>query len=314
MKRASSWVVTEGGRTPVVRVATRTLRKRLESVWSELTAACRPRNDPERVHQLRVATRRTLAALAAFRSLLPAKRRSWFEKQLRRIRRAASNTRDLDVLTGRLRGESLVIPAGIAPSAKVARVRERLVTMLAKRREISRKPIEAVRNELVADDWPGRVERLLEGIGDAGRDETFAAYGRHRFRHLLTRFFARADRKLKDAADIHQLRIDGKKLRYAMEIFTAVFPSEERAACYEALEQLQETLGAFTDHSSAADRFGRWAREKGMGPDRRTLAALQQVEDERADKARRGFVKWWKPARRRALRQQFERTLRRKPA
>lgn len=309
MKRSSSWAVKEAGEQPVVRVAERTLRKRLESVWSELTAACRPRHEPERVHRLRVATRRTLAALAAFRGLVPTKRRVWFEKRLRRIRQAAGTTRDLDVLTGRLQREPNRGRAG------ASRARARLVAMLAKRREVSRQPIAAVRSDLRSEDWGGQVEKLLAGLASSRRLESFTSYGRRRFRRLLDDFFSRADRKLKGAAAIHQLRIEGKKLRYALEIFTAVFPPAELAACRDALEQLQETLGEFTDHASAADRFRRWAREEGVGPDRRTLTELRRLEDERAEEARRAFVKWWKPARRRSLRRRFERTFKiRRPA
>jgi CHAD domain-containing protein len=146
MNRSSSWVVGDGGRTPVTKVAARTLRKRLEAVWRELAGACRPRHDPERVHQLRVATRRTLAALTAFRGVVPGKQRIWFEKRLRRIRRAAGSTRDLDVLTGRLEREAPRAAAVSPRDAKAALVRERLVTMLAKRREVSRQPIRAVRD------------------------------------------------------------------------------------------------------------------------------------------------------------------------
>jgi CHAD domain-containing protein len=314
MKRASAWAVTDAGRTPVVRVAARTLRKRLEAVWRELEAACRPRHDPERVHQLRVATRRTIAALAAFRGVVPAKQGAWFEKRLRRIRRAAGSTRDLDVLTGRLAGEVTgeAKPASIA--AKAAAARGRLLAMLARRRDVSRQPIRGVLDELAAADWPARVERLVEGVRRSGRDEPFATFGRRRFRQLVNRFFRRADRRLEDAADIHQLRIEGKKLRYALEIFAPVFPAAERSACHDALETLQETLGEFTDHASAADRFRRWAREEGVGPDRQALAVLRRAEDARAEEARLAFVKWWKPGRRRALRRRFEQTVRRRPA
>ncbi|MFM7138653.1 MAG: CHAD domain-containing protein [Planctomycetota bacterium] len=314
MNRSSTWVVSDVGRTPVAKVAARTLRKRLEAVWRELTAACRPRHDPERVHQLRVATRRTLAALMAFRGVIPGKQRVWFEKRLRRIRRAAGGTRDLDVLTGRLERET---PRGAAASrrdSKAALVRERLVTMLAKRRDVSRQPIRVVRDELRAADWPARVERLIDAVTAAGIDETFAGYGRRRFRQMLERFFRLADRRLDEAAEIHRFRIAGKKLRYALEIFAPVFPVAERTACHEALERLQETLGEFTDHASAAERFRRWAREKGVGPDRKALAALRRIEDDRAEEARRAFVKWWKPARRRELRRSFARTVRCKPA
>jgi len=309
MKRSVAWTVTEGGRVPVARVAARTLRKRLETVWSELRGACRQRHDPERVHQLRVATRRTLAALAVFRDLVPARRRRWFEKRLRRIRRAAGMTRDLDVLTGHL-----TEPAAAEPRLLAARARRRLVTMLAKRRDLSREPIRQVREALLAADWPGRVERLIDGIGRRDSSEPFAAYARRRFPVLLERFFSRADRKLTDAAEIHRLRIAGKKLRYALEIFAPVFPAATRTACEEALEMLQETLGRFTDHAAAADRFRRWSREEGVGADRETLAALRRLEARRAEKARRAFVKWWKPGRRRELRKRFEQTLDRESA
>jgi CHAD domain-containing protein len=314
MKRASAWAVTDAGSTPVARVAARTLRKRLEAVWRELENACRPRHDPERVHQLRVATRRTIAALAAFRGVVPAKQRAWFEKRLRRIRRAAGSTRDLDVLTGRLTRETAAPETRSSIAAKAAAARGRLLAMLAKRRDVSRQPIRGVLDELAAADWPARVERLVEGVRRSGRDEPFATFGRRRFRQLVNRFFRRADRRLEDAADIHQLRIEGKKLRYALEIFAPVFPAAERSACHDALETLQETLGEFTDHASAADRFRRWAREEGVGPDRQALAVLRRAEDARAEEARRAFVKWWKPGRRRALRRRFEQTVRRRPA
>jgi len=315
MKRSNTWAVTGVGSSPVSRVAERTLRKRLDAVWSELAAACGPRHDPERVHRLRVATRRTLAALTAFRGLLPAKRRGWFEKRLRRIRRAAGDTRDLDVLTSRLARESAIESQAAARSPAAARARERLVTMLAKRRDVSRRPIQEVRDDLQAADWSGQVEQLLETLASSGRRETFFRYGRRRFRRLLDEFFEHTDRKLKDAVEIHRLRIEGKKLRYALEIFASVFPPHELTACHEALERLQESLGDFTDHASAADRFRRWSREKGVGPDRRTLTDLERFEDRRADESRRAFAKWWKPARRRALRRRFERALKtRKPA
>jgi hypothetical protein len=53
------------------------------------------------------------------------------------------------------------------------------------------------------------------------------------------------------------------------------------------------------------------AREDGVGVDRTTLVALRRHEEHRAEKARRAFVKWWKPSRRRALRRNLEQTLER---
>ena len=313
MKRSTSWVVNDAGKTPVPRVAARTLRKRLEATWSELSAACRPRHDPERVHRLRVATRRALAALAAFRDIGPGKQRAWFEKWLRRIRRAAGDTRDLDVLTGRLQREPAA-DEGQTHSAQAARARQRLVEMLANRRDVSREPMRQVRERLVAADWPGRVERFLEAVAAATTRTSFADYGRQRMRPLLERFFDHAKRTSQTASDIHRLRIEGKKLRYAIEIFAVVFPPTQRAACSAVLEELQNSLGEFTDHAAASDRLRRLSKEKNMAPDRVALVALRKAEDIRAAEARRAFAKWWKPSRRRQLRRRIERTLQRKTA
>lgn len=310
MALQSTWLVVEHGSTPASQVARRTLRKRLDAVWTELQAAAGERPDADRVHRLRVATRRTLAAIDAFSDLLPAKRRDWFAKRLRRLRRAAGEARDLDVLTDRLGREVDGPPTLVAAQA----ARDRLVAMLARRQAASRAPIRQMRDTLLAGDWHGRTERLLDGIGSRGRDRPFTDFATRRFRPLVARFFAKADRRLRSADEIHRLRIEGKKLRYALEIFASVFPARERVRCEDALERLQETLGDFTDHAAAADRFRRWARCDGIGMQHRTLAALHDVEAARANKARKAFVKWWSPARRRWLRRALERTLRRRCA
>jgi CHAD domain-containing protein len=244
---------------------------------------------------------------------MPEKQVAWFEKRLRTIRHAAGTTRDLDVLTDQL---TRLPPSGHNAKAcpLAARGRARLVTMLAKRRDVSREPIKEVRETLVASDWPGHVERLIETVASRPSRERFTAYAERRFPVLLERFFKRADRRLADPDEIHHLRIAGKKLRYALEIFAVAFPAAAREECQAALESLQEKLGKFTDHAAAADRFRRWLREDGMAADREALESLRRWEDHRAEKARRAFVKWWKPARRRALRRQFEQTLRRDSA
>jgi CHAD domain-containing protein len=309
MKRSVAWAVKDSGKLPVTRVAARTLRKRLETVWSELRAASRRQHDPERVHQLRVATRRTLASLTAFQDLVPKKQRRWFEKRLRCIRHAAGATRDLDVLRDALSRKALPGDKHSLPVTLDAR--KRLVAMLAKRRDVARESIREIREALIADDWPGRVERLLATVASRASNDSFLAYARHRFPELLERFFKRADRKLVTADEIHQLRIAGKKLRYALEIFAVAFPAATQTASLDALETLQETLGTFTDHAAAADRFRRWAREDGVGVDQATLVALRRHEDHRAEKARRVFAAWWKPSRRRALRRSLEPTFER---
>jgi CHAD domain-containing protein len=317
MKTSGKWIVVADARSPVGPVATRAIRKRLMTVWAILPRACEPAGDPEQVHQLRVATRRALAALEAFETLLPPKRRAWFEKHLRRIRRAAGEARDLDVLTDRL-AQDLQTQAGnplkLTPSIAGRTARGRLVAMLSRQRVVSRQPIRDRYERLLEADWMARTAALLDGLHGGRAGDSFAAYARRRFRPLVGHFFAAADRKMRDADDLHAFRIEGKKLRYILEIFAAVFPERVRSQCYAALEQLQETLGDFTDHSAAADRFRRWSREAPAAAHRDVLDRMRKNEQGLADRAHRDFSKWWDGDRRAALRRTFERTLRRRPA
>lgn len=318
MAGSSKWLVVDRGDTPVARVATRTLRKRLHAVWVILPLACEPAGDPEKVHQLRVATRRALAAIEAFDRLMPRKRRQWFAKWLRRLRRAAGEARDLDVLTDRLMIERETrqqeVRAAPTRSANARAARSRLVAMLSRQRAVSRQPIRDVYEQLIEAEWPRRVERLLEGVAARSASQPFTEYARRRFQPIVDRFFTAADRKMRSAEELHAFRIEGKKVRYVLEIFGGVFSPVVRGQCADALEQLQETLGEFTDHSAAADRFKRWSRDASVAAHRDALGRLRRDEQDRADAAQKVFSKWWNQRRRVALRQTFERTLRRRPA
>ena len=298
MAAPDRWIVNDDRSLSVGQMAAATLRRRFDAVWTELRAACDVPDHAEHVHQLRVATRRTLAAFDVFHAVIPAKRRVWFEKRLRRLRRAAGEARDLDVLTDRLANDA-------------ARARSRLVAMLSKQRHKSRTPIRAQFEELVDANWCSRVDRLLNDVHDRRRKAVFRSYARRHFKPMVAAFFARADRKLRDDDEMHALRIEGKKLRYALEIFAPALPARARTKCQESLERLQKTLGEFTDHAAAADRFRCWARSVDAGPNRDMLASLCDDESRQADIARKAFSKWWSPARRRSLRRRFARTLRR---
>src|SRR6516165_7053863 len=87
-----------------VDVAARTLHNRLVTVLHYLVLAAREKDpDGEHIHQLRVWSRRAIAALDLYRSLLPRHRREWMRKRLKRVRRMAGDARDCDVLVQRLK-------------------------------------------------------------------------------------------------------------------------------------------------------------------------------------------------------------------
>lgn len=313
MAISNKWMATDGRDASARAVAVRVIRSRLDAVWALLPEASSERQHRvEHVHQLRVATRRSLVALEIFSDLVPAGRREWFERMLRQIRRTAGEARDLDVLTERLM-EPVASGAGRhkhEPHAADSRRRRRLVEMLVRQRKASRRPIRELYESLMDGDWPTKVQQLLDRTA-TGRRVSFSRHVSRQFEPIVKQFFKTSDRRLRDAEELHALRIQGKKLRYALEICGSVFKPKVRSRCYAALEQLQERLGEFTDHAAAADRFRRWGKDKAAKASREALRDLRREEARLADEARRSFTKWWTPSRRKSLRRRFERTLRR---
>ena len=107
MGRSAKWIKGMDSGGPVSAAALVALTGRLDVVTYYLPQAAEfSQDDIEYVHQLRVATRRSVATIQIFRHLLPGRRSRKIQKILRRLRRAAGSARDLDVLYQRLSGET----------------------------------------------------------------------------------------------------------------------------------------------------------------------------------------------------------------
>src|SRR6186997_2561625 len=91
----------------VAELAQHALSSRVEAVAALLREAVdRDTPDPEQIHQLRVATRRSAVALKVFRDLLPISQAAWWKRTLKDLRHSTDAARDDDVLTERLQQES----------------------------------------------------------------------------------------------------------------------------------------------------------------------------------------------------------------
>jgi CHAD domain-containing protein len=164
-------------------VAVRTLQNRLGAVLQLLSlAAEKAEEDTEYVHELRVRTRRATAALSLYEDLMPRRRFSWMKKQLKRVRRAANDARDCDVLIERLKtgsgsmtkarmvgelGEEGLLLPSLVNEALAANDRAKyLMTLLQVAHEHADHP------DLAASDL--KQERLACGVADALLDYVVA--------------------------------------------------------------------------------------------------------------------------------------------
>jgi CHAD domain-containing protein len=292
---SGKWIEGIGPDTEVAEAARVSLDARLAAVvyWLPAAAYC-AELDIEHVHRLRVSTRRAMAALKLYADWLPAKRLRQIKKQLKKIRRAAGDARDLDVLAERMRRESEVGD-------------ESLLAEIAVRRAKVQPAIEEIADHCRRKNSLARtIRKLLQGVRprgpdcDHGRSAPFQVWAHERLAELAQAFFAAMPADDADTAALHQFRIQAKALRYAVELLAAGFGPELRDEHYPVIEKLQERLGRINDHAAAAAHFREWSSDD---PSRASaFEGLAQQEMQRLDEEERTFREWWSPERVEALR------------
>ena len=198
--------------------------------------------DPEELHDMRVATRRLRAALKLYAHVLP-KRAERYERDLRHFARALGDVRDLDVHLERLSGEA----------SKNEEIFEESATVLEERR------VEARRRMLEVLD-SNRYERFVASFSGTlrrGRSPALSGPILKVAPDLVRRRYKKVRKDLealgKDSPpeDFHDLRKKGKRLRYALEPLQGIYgkPSEKMV---ELLKTVQDDLGDHQDLIVAA--------------------------------------------------------------
>ncbi|MBC8872369.1 MAG: CHAD domain-containing protein [Planctomycetes bacterium] len=279
-------------------VAVRSLRSRIEPVRDYLVLAAEESGkDLEYVHQVRVWSRRAVAAINIYRNLLPKRRRRWMKDQLNGIRRASNDARDDDVFAERLAADK------DNPGAA------RLLKKVQSHRQQSQEPIAEVYGQLVETGiFERRAEKLLERVrlrGVGNPKDKFCEWAVERIRPQLRKFFAAGEDDLTSATALHQFRIRGKKLRYAVELLAGAFTDEIREVGHPLIRNLQDRLGEINDHATARVRLKSWMDHS---DDKEEAAYLQEMLDDeqrQLDDQRGEFLSWWNGKREKDLRKAF---------
>lgn len=304
-------------------VARRALEVRLDRLWYFLEqAVVEPNSETENVHQLRVFTRRAGASMEIFAELLPKRRGRWMRKQLKRLRQAAGEARDLDVLRLRWAAQLEEGAATLAPGA--AGALKLLMEQASRRRRKAQWPIEEIYQKLLRKNFARRTKKLLKRIRvrDAktpGNQQTgnnqppcdlhVAAVAHQQLNQLVGPYLKAAEVEMVEAPVLHAFRIQGKEIRYAMEIFAGAFEPDFRQELYPLVAELQDRLGAINDHVTAQEYLTTWGAETASDAVREAVAAGLQIEQAAFEDCRCEFLAWWTPERRSSLRRQFARHL-----
>ena len=261
--------------------------------------AARLGEDPEGVHQARVATRRLRSDLRTFRSLLDEQWGAALSDELRWLGDIFGAVRDADVLLERLDAKLLELPEVDRGPAK--RLLDHLRTDHGRGRDQMLRALRSDRYDALLDRLVAAAARprFLLRVDDADDAEVLSRLARRPWKHLAASVAALADSP-SDLA-LHGVRIRAKRSRYAAEAVAPAFGKPARTFA-RAVTELQDVLGEHQDAIIAAE----WLRRAAAGTaDESTGFAAGQlaaIEYRDAERARRAWPDAWRRASRKRLR------------
>lgn len=205
---------------------------------------------PEGAHQMRVALRRLRAALTLFKTVIPTEQRRPLRDEAGRLARLLGAARDRDVFlagafAGALRARGpdpdLALMGRRIRAARKAAWADAAAAAASPRAQIFLLKLAASRVPAAAD----AAHPSLAEFAAARLDKRLAPVEAHGARlDALT------------VEERHALRLELKKLRYAVEFLGALFPAKKVRAYTKALTRLQDVFGAFNDAAVAAALAG----------------------------------------------------------
>ena len=205
--------------------------------------------DTEFLHDLRVAVRRTRAALTLAGDALPGDLAARFAPEFRWLGQLTTPTRDLDVhLLGFPRAAAGLVTAS---AADLEPLHDSLARYRAAEHRLLARGLRSARFARLASDW----RAVLGGKTPSGRP------GRGRAQAPIAGLAAariqRAYRRLAKTgsaitaaspeADLHTVRKRGKELRYLLEFFAPLHDPPAHREAVRELKQLQDCLGEIQD-------------------------------------------------------------------
>lgn len=209
----------------------------------------RTREHTEGVHQLRVALRRMRSALRLFRPAIPTEITRPWALEMRDLARTLGPARDLDVFLD----EGLGVVSGRLPLSGEEKLRD-----LAEQRRTE--AYVTVQHMLDSERYAGFKRGLADWLITEGwtrgpltekhrqrLTRNVSRFARKRLNKQLQRVIQRgvAAADGESTEQLHELRIECKKLRYAGEFFAPLFDGMDDFI--DQLKELQDLLGVIND-------------------------------------------------------------------
>lgn len=249
----------------------------LQNAASRLREAANGDLSVKSLHELRIACRHAEAALRLCQDAADLRAWRWLKQRLKTLRRACNEARDDDVLC------QWVQRCDTPSSKSLCRA------IRAHRKEVQPRIVELAQRLSENHRFERRSQKVVEQLQVCERQGQMAQVLGQRLFDEVSRFVKSLPAERDEAAALHRLRIAGKRLRYASELVTEIWPDVEFAELNEHLHSLQDRLGAIHDQIVGVNRL----RKRSPHRLARAVRPLVRKAQGTATRLQRKFWRWW---------------------
>lgn len=260
--------VALSGTEPAIEAFRRVLLNLLDTIELNIDGAIN-NVDPEFLHDLRIATRRTRSVLANAKKVIPSEVLDRFRSDFQRLAAATSEPRDLDVMI--LGWDGSV--AAVSDAARCAL--EPVHRELIKRQRAAH----AALSKTLKAQWVGRSLRDWREWLQSD-DSPASGPALRSMRRVATKRLRRARRRLRGnltatADERHAMRKEAKQLRYLIDCFGDLYDPAARKSFTKKLTSMQDQLGKAQDANAQIVILNAIASGLNSKPD--TLRAIGEL-------------------------------------
>ncbi len=271
------------------------------AMYAEIDGVLEAR-DIEYIHRMRVASRRLRSALAIFEGCFTGKEFKNHSRDVREVTRSLGAARDLDVQLAVLEN---ALPMFSQP--KMAPGMRRLELRLKQQRAEAQKDVITAVQTLQADDtlvnlakWAASFKELSDSVylfSPALYELAFSGINA-RVKELLEHAAYIQDER--NIAELHNMRISAKRLRYTMEAFADLYGARLKPFINQT-RKFQDILGDIHDTDVWIEMIPSFIQEEGerisiyFGNDRplkRLLPGLEAFRVNRSEKRKVDYLKF----------------------
>ncbi|MGY3316908.1 CYTH and CHAD domain-containing protein [Arthrobacter sp. TE12232] len=257
-------------------------------------------DEPDAVHQLRVAARRLRSALASFRKLMDATTPRFLRAELQWLAGAVGEARDTEVMRARLKDLMSAEPAELLMGPVAQQIEENLGATYHQAHAAGLAALDSDRYFRLLDS----LDALIAGppLTDAASGDARRTIGllvlaeRKRLKKAVRAAISATGTAPEDAA-LHEVRKCAKRLRYAAEAAAPIF-SKQATSLAQTAEGIQEILGDLQDSVVTRETLRMLAAQTAAGGGNGfSYGRLHALEQQRGEEARASFYRAWRKSR-----------------